>query len=103
MSEKRKPDLVFTVKRRDKAGRMRTRRVELFRISQWPDKQFKRVVTRRRYHRRWAEPHEKRYRIRTGGRWFREITEDGDPGPDLCFSMYEFRDIFWRSIKDAFD
>lgn len=92
MSDRRRPDLIFHIRRPKK----RTLRVELFKIQQWPKKSFRRP-TRPKGKPPTVGATEKRYRIRIEGRWFRD-----DDGHDLAFAVYEVRDIFWRSISRLF-
>jgi hypothetical protein len=74
MSELRKPDLVFLLKK--KGNEKKTAKVELFDSAQWE---------------KWYGS-KKRYRIRANGKWFPKDKVQ-------YFDKWEVRDLIWRSFK----
>ena len=76
MSEKRKPEFVFLLRKRGK----KNRKVELFSCYQWED----------RYPKKMPRNQVERYRIRVNGKWHGNGLE--------FFSLSEFKHLMFKSL-----
>lgn len=79
MAEKRKPDVIFLLRNQGK----KNQKVELFDANLFGMRNTGREQI-------------KRYRIRINGKWF---DKRKDYEGLTYFTKWEFRDLFWRSIK----
>jgi len=80
MGEKRKPVLVILLKKQGKSGN--NLKVELFDAALWPNRET------------WKGKRGRRFRIRANGKWF-----DSTNDCRAFWTIWEIRDLFWRTVK----